>query len=246
MRRYPVPLCYLAGLTGVSLVWNFLLSPNSQQAFEAWASTNLANLPSRPVSTMVVSGFIAESGLLPWFVLTSVGLFMLVQRFGNIRTAGIVAAGHVIGTLVSEGIVALRIHQGILPDSERDISDVGPSYIAAAALVGAILYGPRLWQRGLALGAWLVAILTWFNGITTLEVSAVGHTVSMITSTLVGGVLVLCEHLRQRRKAELPAREAPVPEAPVVPAATAGLPAEIRAPLTAGGTPQSLPAASQP
>lgn len=231
VRRYPVALCYMAALGAVSLIFQQMLSPASQQRFDIWASTNLTNLPHRPLSTMVVSGLIAESGLLPWLVLTGAGLILLVGRFGNGRAATIVIGAHVVGTLISEGIVAIRINQGILPESDRDISDVGPSYITAAALVAVILYAPHLWQRGIALCAWLIAVTTWFDGLTSLDVAAVGHVVSMITGALLGGLFVLVERTRRTHEVPRPRTEEAL---------------KLSTKRTTAGTPQSLPAASQP
>lgn len=236
VRRYPVPLCYLAGLAVVSVVFQRVLSPGAQQRFDAWASTNLTNLPHRPLSTMVVSGLIAESGLLPWLLLTGTGLILLVQRFGNARAATIVASAHVVGTLISEGIVAVRIHQGILPESDRDISDVGPSYVTAAALVAVVLFAPELWQRGIGLCAWLVAVMTWFDGLGSLDVAAVGHMVAMITGALLGGLFMLVE--RAHRTSESPLAEPVVPEVPRK--------LRVLRKAQAPGTPQSLPATSRP
>lgn len=38
------------------------------------------------------------------------------EVLGNWRTAVVCAAGHVVGTLVSEGIVGYRVSHGALPD----------------------------------------------------------------------------------------------------------------------------------
>lgn len=229
VRRYPIPLCYLAGLAVVSTVFG-RLSPHSQDRFDQWASTNVANLTHRPLSTLIVSGFIAEDGVLPWLLLTGTGLFLLVHRFGNIRGATIVISGHVIGTLISEGIVAYKIHEGVLPDADRTISDVGPSYIAAAALVAVILYAPELWQRGIALSAWLVAILSWFDGLSSGDVAAVGHLVSMLTGALLGGLFLLLERVRRTHQTSA--------------AAVQATEVEVKSPTVAGG-PHGLPATSQ-
>lgn len=228
-----MPLSYLLGLGVVSLVFQVGLSPSAQQSFDTWASTNLTNLSHRPLSTLLVSGLIAEGGLAAWLVLTGAGLVLLVRRFGNIRAATIVATAHVVGTLISEGIVALRIQQGILPESDRDISDVGPSYITAAALVAVILYAPKLWQRGIALSAWLILITTWFDGLTVLDVAAVGHVVSMITGALIGGLFVLLERARQRHS---------LPEVPLASTAPR-IRNLVRKPQSAT---QPLPATSRP
>ncbi len=193
LRRYPVPLCYLAGLCLMSVIWDFFLSGSSQGQLVGWASTNVANLPHRPVSTLTLSAFITEDGVLPWLVLASVSLFLLVRRFGNLRAAVLVISGHVVGTVVSEGMAAMRIHQGTLPGSDRYISDVGPSYIVAAALVGVIVAGPELWKRGVALAFWLLACTTWFAGLGDLDVPAIGHSVAMITGAALAGLFMLGE-----------------------------------------------------
>ena len=46
-----------------------------------------------------------------------------------------------IGSLVSEGIVAYRVDAGQLPVSDRHLTDVGPSYVVISAIVVAILCG---------------------------------------------------------------------------------------------------------
>ena len=53
-----------------------------------------------------------------------------------------------IGSLVSEGILAYRIDAGQLSAANRHISDVGPSYVVLSAIVIA-----------LACGGWLVRAL---------------------------------------------------------------------------------------
>ena len=95
-------------------------------------------------------------------------------------------AGHVIGTLVSEGIVAWRVSSGALPDSYRHLVDVGPSYVVVSALVVAILCGPWVW-RFLAAADLLALIFVGqiFGGLTSLDVSAVGHLTAIVTAVIV-------------------------------------------------------------
>jgi hypothetical protein len=47
----------------------------------------------------------------------------------------------VIGSLVSEGILAYRIDAGQLSAANRHISDVGPSYVVLSAIVIALICG---------------------------------------------------------------------------------------------------------
>ena len=95
-----------------------------------------------------------------------------------------------MGTLVSEGIVAYRIAQGLLPESDSRITDVGPSYVVVAAAVTAVLYGP--WAARIAAGTALLLLIVIggiFSGLSTLQVAAVGHTTSLVVGVILGGVL---------------------------------------------------------
>jgi hypothetical protein len=190
LRRYPVPVAYLAVLGAMYAVVTPLLSASDHRFFLGWASTNLANLTNRPVSTLVVSAFVSEETMLLWIVLTSTGLVLLVRRFGNLRAAFLVIIAHIAGTLVSEGITAVRISVGAAPQAIRHAIDVGPSYVTVSALVAVVCYGRGLWQRAVALGGCLVLAPFLFEGITGFDIAAVGHVVSMLAGVLVGAVFV--------------------------------------------------------
>ena len=90
----------------------------------------------------------------------------------------------------------VRLEAGLLSDSVRTISDVGPSYVLCAALVAAILYGHGRIRRLLAFAAWVALLPFLFEGLPSLEVAAVGHLVAMISGALIGGVLLLRERGR--------------------------------------------------
>src|ERR1035437_4797522 len=92
---------------------------------------------------------------------------------GNWRTAVVCVAGHVIGTLVSEGIVDARVTHGLLPASDTRILDVGPCYIVVSAIAVAVLYGS--WLARLAAALDLVALVFVrhiFSGLSRLDVTA--------------------------------------------------------------------------
>ena len=81
-----------------------------------------------------------------------------------------------IGTLVSEGIVAYRVDAGLLPVSSRYLLDVGPSYVVVSAIVLGLAFGS--WPARLAAAvdlAVLVLVGRIFAGLTSLDVAAVGH-----------------------------------------------------------------------
>ena len=188
LRRYPVPIGYVAVLAVVSAVYAHVMSGVDQRSFVSWASTNLANLASRPVPALVVSAFLSVDPIIVWAVLTTVGLVLLVRRFGNLRAAILVAAAHVAGTLVSEGIVAWRLAADAAPTALRHISDVGPSYVTVSALTAAAVFGRVRWQRVVALAGWLVLAPFLFEGIAAFDVAAVGHAVSILVGVLLGAL----------------------------------------------------------
>jgi hypothetical protein len=149
----------------------------------AWASTNVANLSHEAAGPLVVSAFIAPGYLLLWPVLAALALFGANRALGNARTALICAAGQVIGSLVSEGIVAYRVDAGQLPVADRHLVDIGPSYVVVSAIVIALICGTWLAR---ALAAVDFAILVFpgqiFGGLSHLDVSAVGHLTALLTA----------------------------------------------------------------
>ncbi|GAA2137675.1 rhomboid-like protein [Actinomadura napierensis] len=207
IKRYPMPLTFLGLFGAMWLVQVFLLPPAAQRAVVAWASTNLANLAVDPVGTMIASAFVAEGSQAALLVVAVLGLFPVARRFGNVRAIVLVTVSHVAGTLISQGIAFVRLEAGLLSDSVRTISDVGPSYVLCAALVAAVLYGHGRVRRLLAFGAWAALLPFLFQGLSSLEVAAVGHLVAMLSGALVGGLLLLFERRRGPVAAAIEAAE---------------------------------------
>lgn len=207
VRRYPVPLFFIVAFCAVSGVYAYWLHPAEQRLFVALTATNLANLNTDPVGTLVASAFVAEAAPWLWVTLAIIGLFPVAHRFGNVRALLLVGAAQVIGSLISEGLLAWRISAGVMPASMRYLDDVGPSYVIACALVATILFGAepavrtarhghwlfdrvpsRWWRIGAAVGlAFLAPHL--FQGLGHLDVAAVGHVISMVVG-VAGGLLL--------------------------------------------------------
>jgi membrane associated rhomboid family serine protease len=214
LRRFPMPILFIMAFCAVSSVYAYGLEPSDQRHLVATTATNLVNLRTDPIFTLVASAFVSEAVPWMWVILAVIGLFPVVHRFGNLRALLLIAAGQVIGTLVSEGMLAVQIKAGSAPGSMRFLDDVGPSYVIASALVATILYGAepivrtarhghwlfdrvrsRWWRVGAALSlAFLAPHL--FGGIDHLEVAAVGHLVAMVTGAVLGLLLVRQEHRR--------------------------------------------------
>lgn len=188
--RYAAAWTYLAAVCTAEIVYA-LLPDRDQAAVVAWASTNVHNLTHNPVGCMIASAFFPTGALLAWPALIALALFGANSVLGNWRTVITCAAGHVIGTLVSEGILAYRIDDGTVPAAGRFIRDVGPSYVVVTAIAVALLWGR--WPARLAAAidfALLIFVGDIFGGISDLHVAAVGHATALLTGATLGSALV--------------------------------------------------------
>src|SRR5258708_15054585 len=117
-----------------------LPSPHESAALRLWASTNVASLQHHPVPALVLSAFLPSGPPFAWLALIALTMFGANRAVGTARLALICAAGHLIGTGVSEGIVAYRVDYGSLPPAWSHIPDVSPSYPLVSAIVVAVLF----------------------------------------------------------------------------------------------------------
>src|SRR5215831_6092682 len=199
---YAAAWLYLGGFIVAEVIYA-LLSPDRQAALIGWASTNVHNLSHGPIGSLAVSAFVTQESAWAWPVLIALAMFSANGVLGNWRTAVVCAAGQVIGTLVSEGIVGYRVDRGMLPASDRYLIDVGPSYVVLSAIMVALLYGSWLARAAAALDlALLVVVGDIFGGLSNLDVSAVGHLTAMIVGAVGGGLLAW-----QRRKRQYQQRQ---------------------------------------
>jgi hypothetical protein len=174
-----------------------LLPSGNQAAVLRWASTNVHNLAHDPVGCLIASAFFAAGGLGMWPVLIVLTVFGANKALGNWRTVVTCAAGNIIGSLVSEGILWYRIAHGTMPASDRFILDVGPSYVVVAAIAVALIWGTWLARAAAAIVfAGLVFAGHIFTGITQLTVTPVGHATAFFVGATLGSFLAW-----QRRRA---------------------------------------------
>jgi len=195
-RSYAVAWVYLIGFVVTEAVCSVL--PRSElNAFTVWASTSVHNLQHDPVGSLVASAFVAQGYWLAWPCLIALALFGANKALGNWRTALVCAAGHVIGTFVSEGIVGYRVSHGSLPPVDRFLIDVGPSYVVVSAIAVALLYGSWLARAAAALDLVLLVVVgNIFGGLSQLAVSAVGHVTAIAVGIILSSLLV--RQLRRR------------------------------------------------
>ena len=189
IASYAVAWLYLAGFVVAAVVYA-VVSPRDQAAITSWASTNVHNLGHDPAGSLIVSAFVTGQFATAWPAAIALAMFGANRALGNWRTALVCASGHVIGTLVSEGIVAYRVSHGLLPAADRYLVDVGPSYVLVSAIVVALLYGSWLARCAAALDlALLVAVGNIFGGLSQLSVAAVGHVTAMIVAAVLASLL---------------------------------------------------------
>jgi hypothetical protein len=196
LARYAVSWGFLTAVTAAELC--FALLPDADQAAVLrWASTNVHNLTHDPVGCMIASAFFPAGSFTTWPVLIVLTMFGANKVLGNWRTALTCAAGHVIGTLASEGIVWYRISHGTLPAAAALIQDVGPSYVVVTAIAVALIWGGWLARAAAALAfALLIVVGQIFAGLSRLEVAPVGHVTALLVGATLGSALAW-----QRRRA---------------------------------------------
>lgn len=188
-RRYAVAWLYLAAFCAVQISYE-LLPADDQAALLRWASTSVHNLQHHPVGCLIVSAFVPSGSEPAWPFLIALALFGANHVLGNWRTLVMCAVAHVLGTLVSEGIVAYRVGTGALPAADRYLIDVGPSYVVVAAIAVGLLWGNWLIRSAAAVDfALLIFVGQIFQGLSHLELSAVGHLTALLTGACVGSLL---------------------------------------------------------
>ncbi len=147
----------------------------------------------------MLSAFVTGGYYLVWMVLIGLAVFGANRALGNARTALICVAGHVIGTGVSEGVVACRVAAGQLPDADRFLTDVGPSYLVVSAVVIAVICGTPPVRALAVLGAAiLVFAVRIFSGLSQLDVAAVGHLTAALTAAAMVAVILIRRGRRRR------------------------------------------------
>jgi hypothetical protein len=191
LHRYGFAVAYLGCFAALELTYT-LLDPAAQARLIAWASTNVANLEHEPVGPLLVSAFVTPGYLGAWPVLIALALFGANRALGNVRIALVCLAGHVVGSLVSEGIVAYRVDAGQLSAANRHITDVGPSYVVLSAIVIALACGTWL-ARVLAAVALVLLVFPGqiFAGLSQLDVTAVGHLTAMLTAAAATALIIV-------------------------------------------------------
>jgi len=196
---YAFSWAYLGCFVVIQVVYA-QLSAHGRSELTAWASTSVVNLEHDPVGSLVVSAFITGGSPIVWTALIALVLFGANRAVGNGAVALVCLAGQVIGSLVSEVIVAYRVDVGQLPLSDRHLTDVGPAYGVMSAIVVAVLCGARA-ARILAVLDLIILAFPGdvFGGLGSLDVAAVGHVTAAATAAACTGAIMVLRGRRARR-----------------------------------------------
>ena len=210
LARHATALLFLTGVCVAEAIYA-LLPGRDRAALLAWASTSVHNLEHHPVGCLVASAFFPTSFLLAWPAVIALAMFAATSVLGAWRTALACAAGQLLGTVVSEGIVAYRVADGSLPPADRFLLDVGPSYVVMAAIAVALLYGGWLARAAAAVDlVLLIFIGQIFAGLSRLELAPVGHLTALITGAMAATIFVW--HQRRQLAGKIDYASASSPE----------------------------------
>jgi hypothetical protein len=221
LRRRWFAVGFLAALVVADVLAGWTSSA-WQAAVATWASTSVVNLEHHPIGSLVMSAIVTGNHPGVWPALASAGLITADRLLGPARALLLCGSAQVVGTLISEGIVAYRVQDGLLPGSALSQLDVGPSYVVVSALTLAVLAGS--WRpRVIALAGLLALSPYLFTGLSRFDVAAVGHLVSIAIGV---ATAVAYQHHRGRRLRS-------VPETAAIPAPRSGAAAS---PTTATAT----------
>ena len=139
-RTAPVSWAYLALLVATTAVQESV-SPRTADRLLLAHSTNLVHLSRDPVRVLVSSAYwLSDASQL---VLAAVLLLVVVaafeRRVGSRRTLVVLAAGHVLATLLTAAGLWVAVHADAVERSVVHARDVGPSY-ALFAVAAALTY----------------------------------------------------------------------------------------------------------
>ncbi|HET6816815.1 MAG TPA: rhomboid-like protein [Mycobacteriales bacterium] len=204
--RIPIVTAAYAVALFVSNIWLELSAPHTEAHVLYDASTNLHHLTRDPWFVLPASAFFTHA----WVMFAVAGVILGVgalERIAGWRAVLVVGiTAHVLGTVLSEGIVAIRIAIHDVSPSARHLLDVGPSYVIVGCAAAAIAW-PRA-SRNVQLAAMValtpLLMLTAVR-LPLLKVDAIGHA----TAALTGVASAMVKRRRGCATAALPAESRP-------------------------------------
>ena len=183
-------LAYCGAVTLVTLV--VMLQPEARtDQIIARVSSNLDNLRAEPLVSMFGSAFVVESigGLS--LVLQLLVVLAYLQRFvGRLGALVVGLAGHVGAGLIVAAALSTGIFHGFVDESVAEATDVGVSYVMAAAMGFLVIAVParwRWWYLGGTAVYWLLpgAINRTFTDAGHASALAIGLLLALVSARVV-------------------------------------------------------------
>ncbi|MBU4337432.1 MAG: hypothetical protein KJ548_12780 [Actinobacteria bacterium] len=200
-RSVPGTLVWLTALAVTTLLAG-TMSDDQLAAVLTSQSTNLDNLASRPIEVMIGSA-IWDGHAAWWFLLVFAAFHARVERWlGTWRWLTVVLGAHVIGTLISQGVVAIAIARGALPTSMAGTDDYGVSYTLAGAIgVLAYRFAPtgRVWYAAAVLAVYSVPF--WLPAFGPATFTDIGHLTALVVG--LGAYPLVARFARRARTAPI-------------------------------------------
>ncbi|MFI9270419.1 rhomboid-like protein [Kitasatospora sp. NPDC052896] len=196
-RRNPFALLYLVVLAGTTLFAHFG-DPVLVHQLQTMSSTDGHHLLHTPLRSLLMSGlWVAGPVWMPYLWAFAFTVAPLERRIGSLRAIGVFAAGHVVGTLLSQAVVAVAVATGHLGASALDELDIGVSYGVLCCL-GA--FSGLLPVRG-RIAALVGAFLLVAHQILSDQdlVTAIGHPTALLVGIALWGPIRRPRRPRGRR-----------------------------------------------
>lgn len=150
VRASPLTFAWLIILLATTIVQH-VVSPGALDHLLVNRSTNLDHLSTNPLRVITLSLFWLDGGggTAYWFPYAVAFLIFHVPAerwLGSLRWLVVGLCGHVLATYLSQGALALAIHNGLADDSMRNAQDVGVSYFLAAITAVLTYHITRPWR----------------------------------------------------------------------------------------------------
>lgn len=139
VARTPVTWAFLAVLAAMQVIWTYGTA-TLLGGIVAAASTNVDNLSSGHLSTLITSAFVLDDGN-AWVLLPLVGAALAAGEllWGSRTLIGLFAIGHIGATLIVFVGLLLGTHLSLVSTAVDNAADVGISY-GLAAVIGALAF----------------------------------------------------------------------------------------------------------
>ncbi|EGD55488.1 rhomboid-like protein [Gordonia neofelifaecis] len=153
IRSAPVTYSWLVVLLATTIVQHNVSADRLDQILGK-RSTNIDNLLHDPLRAFFGSLFWLDGAYwVPYFIGFTIFLATAERWIGSRRYVVVGLTGHVLATLISQGLVGAAIAHGDADSSLTYATDVGVSYFMASVIAVLAYYLPRPWRWVYIVGA---------------------------------------------------------------------------------------------